>query len=136
MMSRVKRYVKYAPSIAAAGTLALAPLVAAAAATPSPAPSLDQVLAAPPSGFVEVTTGGLNGQFDAHRWATSVTSGSDASQTEATLTRDGFVDGYGKTWSQAAAGRGLVEGVMAFNGGQGARKALIAFEASTKADPH
>jgi len=131
-MCRVNRLIR-TMTAAVAGMLTMSPL-AAAAASPSPSPTLDTVLAAPPSGFAELTTGALHGEFDAHGWATTVTSGSDATATEATLKRDGFVDGYGKTWAQAGAGRGLVEAVMAFNGGRGARRALTAFEASTKAD--
>src|SRR5882672_4397404 len=132
-MSRVNRRIR-SLTMAAAGALALCPLPGAAAATPSPSPSLDTVLAAPPAGYAELTTSALHGQFDAHGWAAAVTSGSDATQTENTLKRDGFVDGYGKTWAQASAGRGVVEAVMAFNGGSGAHKALTAFEASAKSD--
>lgn len=130
-MSRVKRLLPILPT-ATLVALALSPVIATA--NPSPSPSLDQVLAAPPAGYTELTTSQLHGQFDAHSWATTVATGSDASQTENTLKRDGFVDGYGKTWAQAGAGHALIEAVMAFNGGQGARKALTALEASDKAD--
>jgi hypothetical protein len=130
-MSRVKRLL-YALPTAALAALTLSPAVATA--TPSPSPSLDQVLVAAPSGYTELTTSQLHGQFDAHGWATTVATGSDATETENTLKRDGFVDGFGKTWAQAGAGHALIEAVMAFNGGQGARKALTALEASDKAD--
>lgn len=133
-MSRVNRLLRTL-TIAAATALAMAPLSGAAAATPSPSPSLDTVLAGPPAGYAELTTSALHGQFDAHGWAAAVTSGSDATETENTLKHDGFVDGFGKTWAQASAGRGLVEAVMAFTGGSGAHKALTAFEASAKSDP-
>src|SRR5207245_7508841 len=56
-------------------------------------------------------------------------------ETEATLNRDGFLDGYGKTWASSSAGHAMVEAVMAFKGGAGARKALTALETSDKADP-
>jgi hypothetical protein len=131
----VKRQI-CASTIAAFAALALGPL-AATAATPSPSPSLDSVLAKPPSAdFAELTTGQLHGEFTAHDWATSNgTNSSNATETEATLKRDGFVDGYGKTWASSSAGHALVEAVMAFAGGSGARKALTALEASDKADP-
>jgi hypothetical protein len=122
-------------TLVAAGALAISPLFAAAASTPSPSPSLDKVLAAPPgSDFTELTTGVLHGEFTAHDWATTNASGSDATETEKTLTKDGFVDGYGKTWAQASAGHAMIEAVMAFTGGQGARKALTSLEASDKSD--
>ena len=130
-MSRVYRLLYSLPA-AALLTMTLAPV--AVAASPSPSPSLDQVLIAAPSGYTELTTSQLHGQFDARDWATTVATGSDATATENTLKRDGFVDGFGKTWAQAGAGHALIEAVMAFNGGQGARKALTALEASDKAD--
>lgn len=129
-MSRVNGLLRAFP-VAALATLALS---AAAGASPSPSPSLDQVLVAAPAGYTELTTSQLHGQFDARGWATTVATGSDASATENTLKHDGFVDGFGKTWAQPGAGRALIEAVMAFNGGQGARKALTALEASDKAD--
>lgn len=130
-MCRVNRLI-YALPAAAVAALALSPLTAAATASPSP--SLDQVLAAAPSGYTELTTGGLHGQFTAHDWAITNATGSDATETENTLNHDGFVDGYGKLWAQAAASHALFEAVMAFSGGQGAHRALTAFEVSTKAE--
>src|SRR2546421_8820787 len=112
-------------TLAAAVALATSPLAGAAASTPSPSPSLDKVLAAPPgSDFTELTTGVLHGEFTAHDWATTNASGSDATETEKTLTKDGFVDGYGKTWAQASAGHAMIEAVMALTRGEGAREAL------------
>src|SRR5437879_12729982 len=85
-------------TLAAAVALAISPLSGAAAGTPSPSPSLDKVLAAPPgSDFTELTTGVLHGEFTAHDWATTNASGSDATETEQTLTTAGVVDGHGKT---------------------------------------
>ncbi|TMC52521.1 MAG: hypothetical protein E6J20_11330 [Chloroflexi bacterium] len=126
----------YTLTIAAFAALMLWPLNAAAA-TPSPSPALDSVLAKPPgSDFAELTTGQLHGKFTSHDWATSNgTSGTSAAETEATLNRDGFLDGYGKTWASSSAGHAMVEAVMAFKGGAGAKKALTALEASDKADP-
>ena len=76
-MCRVNRQLQ-ALAAAAIATLALTPL-SADAATPSPSPSLDKVLAPPPSSdFAELTTGVLHGQFDAHDWATTNSTGSAA----------------------------------------------------------
>lgn len=129
-MTRVNRLLHAFPAV----TLATLVLSSAVGASPSPSPSLDQVLISPPAGYTELTSSQLHGQFDAHGWATTVATGSDAAATENTLKHDGFVDGFGKTWAQPGAGRALIEAVMAFNGGQGARKALTALEASDKAD--
>jgi hypothetical protein len=119
---------------AAICAIALAPLTALAA-SPSPSPSLDTVLAPAPSGFAELTTASLHGEFTAHDWAVNA-SGASAQETESTLNRFGFVDGYGKEWSSASLRRGLVEAVMAFSGGSGAKKALTALESTDKADSH
>ena len=79
-MCRVNRQLQ-ALAAAAIATLALTPL-SADAATPSPSPSLDKVLAPPPSSdFAELTTGVLHGQFDAHDWATTNSTGSAATET-------------------------------------------------------
>src|SRR2546421_1976209 len=129
-MCRVKGLIRTL-TLAAAVALATSPLAGAAASTPSPSPSLDKVLAAPPgSDFTELTTGVLHGEFTAHDWATTNASGSDATETEKTLTKDGFVDGYGKTWAQASAGHAMIEAVMAFTGGPGGPEGL-----ASPADP-
>jgi hypothetical protein len=127
-MARVKRLL----GAAAACALAMLPLMSPAA--PSPSPSLDSVLAAPPSGYAEVTTSPLNGEFNAHQYAVNA-SGVSPDQTESTLRKEGFVDGYAKTWVSASPRRALVELVMAFTGGAGARNVLTALERSDKADP-
>lgn len=128
-MCRVRRTATVLFAVAAA----LAPLTALATSRPSP--SLDTVLAAPPaSDFTEMTTSPLHGSFTAHDWAALSGSSSDAQQTEATLNRDGFVEGFGKTWRQPASGHTLLEAVMAFSGGRGAQSALSGMEASDKAD--
>jgi hypothetical protein len=112
--------------------VALMPLVVAA--SPSPTPTLDTLLAAPPSGFQELTTSTFHGSFSAHDYAT-VSDPTKATAIEATLTHDGFVGGYGKTWVQQAATHALLEAVIAFTGGHGARDWLTAAEAGDKSDP-
>ncbi len=131
-MSRVMRLNRPAALVAA---VAFAVLPASAAAGPTPSPSLDTVLAAPPgTDFNELSTSPLHGKFTAHDWANLSNSSSGAAQTEATLNRDGFVDGFGKTWAQATSGHALIEVVMAFNGGRGAQSALSGMEAADKTD--
>jgi hypothetical protein len=131
-MCRVNR-LKYAAAIAGGAIFALAPVTAGA--TPTPNPSLDMVLAAPPgSDYSDLTTSPLHGKFSAHDWASLSGTGSAATETEATLNQDGFVDGYGKTWRQQSSSHTLIEAVMAFSGGRGAGSALTAMEASDKAD--
>jgi hypothetical protein len=115
---------------------ALTPLTVSA--TPSPSPSLDTVLAHPPTDFTELTTSTLHGEFTAHDWATSNSSGSGGvspTETENTLNSDGFVDGYGKTYVQTSQTHALIEAIMAFKGGQGAKSALTSLETSDKSDP-
>jgi hypothetical protein len=120
-------------AFAFAAAVAVAPLTVHA--TSSPNPSLDTVLAAPPSAdFAELTTSILNGKFTAHDWAALSGDSNGAAQTEATLNKDGFVDGFSKTWSQASSGHALIELVMAFSGGRGAHSALSEMEASDKSD--
>lgn len=112
--------------------LALCALLAAA---PSPSPSLDTVVAKPPSSdFSPLTSGTFHGSFTAHDWALNAT-GVSATETESTLNRNGFVQGYGLVWASNTQRRALVEIVMAFAGGQGARRTLTALEASEKRDP-
>jgi len=118
----------------AAALAAVVPLTVSA--TPSPSPSLDSVLAKPPSSdFAELTTGTFHGDFTAHDYALNAT-GATAAETETTLVHYGFVAGYGKEWASTASRHALVEIVMAFTGGQGARKTLTALEKADKADTH
>jgi hypothetical protein len=122
----------YAIACAAA---ALMPVIAMA--SPSPSPALDTVLASPPAAnFVEAdktTPGVLEGAFDAQAY---VANGNppNAAQVQATLQRDGFVAGYGRTWVQRATQHVLVEAVLAFSGGDGAKRWLTASELADKAD--
>lgn len=104
------------------------------AATPSPSPSLDTVLLAPPSGFVEVSTALLHGHFTATDYA-STADASKRSDIVATMQRDGFVDGYADTWVSQASQHVLFGAVLAFTGGHGARNWLTAAEAADKTDP-
>jgi hypothetical protein len=128
-VTRLRRQAAFAFAVA----LAVAPLTVHA--TSSPNPSLESLLAAPPSSdFAELTTSPLNGKFTAHDWATLSATSNGAAQTEATLNKDGFVDGFGKTWAQASSGHALIEAVMAFSGGRGAHSALSGMEASDKSD--
>ncbi|HSS60977.1 MAG TPA: hypothetical protein VLK30_05930 [Candidatus Limnocylindrales bacterium] len=124
---------KHLPSMAAAAAFGLLPLSAGATATPSP--TLDTVLAAPPSSdFNELTSSPLNGKFTAHDFATLNGNSTAATNTENSLNHDGFVDGFAKTWTQASSGHGLIEAVLAFAGGRGAKDALTGLEAGDKAD--
>ena len=96
-----------------------------ALATPSPSPSLDGLLAPPPAAdYIEATPGGaglLEGPFTSHDWSLLAASGTEATRTETTLDRDGFVAGYGRTWVQRGTRHVLIEGVFAFNGGNGSK---------------
>jgi hypothetical protein len=131
-MSRVN-LLKYPAAICVCALLVIAPIEAGA--TTSPSPSLDTVLIKPPAAdFSELTSSPLNGSFTAHDFAALNANSSAAAETEATLKKDGFVEGYGKTWAQISSGHGLIEAVMAFAGGQGARNALTGLEQGDKAD--
>ena len=127
-MSRVNRLI-YALTIS---FLALAPVTAAAAATPSP--TLDKLLLAPPTGYTALTSSAFHGSFTAHDYAVASDS-TQATEIEKTLTHDGFVDGYGETWIHQASQRAMVEAVIAFTGARGAKNWLTAAEAGDKADP-
>ena len=112
--------------------LAVAPVTVAAA--PSPSPTLDTVLAAPPSGYTELTSSPFHGEFTAHDYA-QASDTTKATEIESTLNHDGFVDGFGKTWIHQASQHALVEVVIAFKGAKGAKSWLISAEAGDKADP-
>lgn len=126
-MSRVNRLV-YALAVFAT---ALFPLSVAAA--PSPSPSIEQTLAAPPSGYTQIHTGTLDGHFDPHSLAATYSAG--AAEAENTVIHDGFVDGYAMTWHQQSPPRDLIEYVVAFRGGRGASSWLSYDEAIAKSDP-
>src|SRR3954471_5586420 len=127
-MARVKRLIK-AATIA---LFALAPMTASAA--PLHSPGLDTELAAPPSGYAELTSSPFHGLFTAHDYA-QASGSSKADQIEQTLNHDGFVSGFGKTWIHQASAHALVEAVIVFTGAKGAKDWLISAEAGDKSDP-
>jgi hypothetical protein len=102
-------------------------------ATPSPSPSLDTILAAPPSGFTGLTTAFLHGHFTADDYAANADA-AKRSGIVATLNRDGFVDGFSNTWVSQSSQHVLIEAVLAFKGGKGAHDWLIAVEEADKKD--
>jgi hypothetical protein len=115
----------------AAAAATLGPLSASAA--PSPSPALGAVLAAPPAGYTLISTATYHGQFDATSYASQF--GTSTLEAGITLIHDGFVDGFGMEWNQRSTGRGLIEFVIAFEGGKGAKSWLGYEETATKAGP-
>jgi hypothetical protein len=117
-------------------TVALAPVTVAA--SPSPSPVLSSVLApAPSSDYVEADATSqsvMEGSFTAQQYATK-TSAPNQSQVQASLERNGFVAGFGRTWVQRSTQHVLIEAVIAFNGGLGAKRWLAAAQLSDKGDP-
>jgi hypothetical protein len=113
--------------------IAAALLPLSVSASPTPSPRLDTLLAAPPNGFTELSPATLHGRFDAHDYAASYQS--KAADAEDAMRRDGFVDGYGMTWLQKSTGHVLVEFVIAFEGGRGAKSWLDYEEAPDKSHP-
>ena len=102
----------------------------AASAAPSPSPSLNTILAAPPaSDYVQDTesSGSPLGDFSVAEYV-SFLQPENPTDTEATLNQDGFLSGFGRSWTQQSTNRGLVEIVIAFQGGSGARKWLASAE--------
>lgn len=125
---------RFLGAVASMLTAALLPLSAAAATTPSPSPPLETTLARPPSAdYTELTTSALHGRFTAQDWASGATTAMPL-DVEAMLAHNGFVDGFGMTWTSASTQRGLIEVAMAFTGGKGARAVLVAQEAADKAE--
>jgi ABC-type antimicrobial peptide transport system permease subunit len=120
----------------AGAVLALVPLAAEASVNPSPSPTLDKILVAPPSSdYLEATSnksGLIEGPFDAAQYATSMSS--NPAQAQATLVTEGFVSGYGRNWVSLATQQVLVEQVVAFTGGDGAKLLLARVEVADKAD--
>jgi hypothetical protein len=105
--------------------------VSASAATPSPA--LGTLLATAPAGSSRVTSGPLQGQLTATSYAQQYQS--KALEAGITLIHDGFVDGYGLEWFMRSTNQDLVEFVIAFSGGKGAKDWLGYMEAADKSDP-
>jgi hypothetical protein len=109
---------------AAAGIVLLA--APAAAASPSPSPTLGSVLVSPPaSDFVTFNQyfTAVQGDFDALQYIVFLGWG-NPSTTEGTLHRDGFVSGFGRSWVQPGTTHILLELVVAFSGGAGAKSWL------------
>ncbi len=106
---------------------------AGALAEATPAPSLDGLLAPAPAGYAAATSGSFHGRFTARDYASSYKETAVAAQ--GVLERDGFVDGYGLTWTQRSTGRVLLEFVIAFKGGSGARDWLAYEKASDLSHP-
>ena len=123
-----------AAAAAAVTALWLSTLAVSAASSPSPSPSLDRMLAEPPSAdFVEDTesSGTPIGAFDLATYVESV-GAADSSATARALKDDGFVAGYGRSWTSQRSNVGLVELVVAFAGGHGARTWLSTAESVAK----
>jgi len=120
---------------AAVAACALIPAGGAAAASPSPSPSLDRLLASPPSAeFVADTesAGTPIGAFDLGTYAESV-GPADPTAARTALRDDGFVAGYGRSWTAQSSNDGLVELVVAFAGGRGARSWLATSASEARA---
>lgn len=120
-----------------AAVLVLPASTAMAASSPSPNPHLSQILAEPPStGYVELashTPGILEGPFDAGTYASI--GGLDMQSTITTLAQDGFIAGFGRAWVQQSPSRVMVEIVVAFTGGNGAKKWLEQSQLADMTDP-
>ena len=111
-MPPVKRAV-YGVAVA---VLALWPVSAVAAPTPSP--SLQSILAAAPSAYTTAVNGPFSGNITAAAFAESW--GQDSAQASSELNTDGFVAGYGILVGDRATGRIMEEWVLAFTGQSGA----------------
>src|SRR6266702_3628674 len=123
-------------TVAAFAAVSMLPASTAVAA-PNPNPHLSQVLAAPPStGYVELashTPGILEGPFDAGTYASI--GGIDMQSTINTLAKDGFIGGFGRAWVQQSPSRVMVEIVVAFTGGSGAKQWLQQSQLADLTDP-
>jgi hypothetical protein len=112
---------------------------AIAFAAPTPSPGLDGILIKPPgTTFKEqpkAAPGVVEGPFDAAKYA-EVTSAPDAAATAGLLAQNGFVGGFGRTWTTTGSAHVLVEAVMAFAGAKGATAWMRLSETADKADPN
>jgi len=121
-----------------ADAFALISSAALIAAAPSPSVSLDSVLAPPPTASYSPDTEGNGtpvGAFVTTEYASYVSAGG-ASSLATALTRDGFVAGYGASWTEQTNGRALVELVVAFSGGKGARTWLATAQAAARSSDY
>lgn len=105
---------------ATAFLLALWP--ASVTAAPSPSPSLQSILLAPPAGFAATPSYPYQGHMSALDFA--ATWGPDTPRGQSLLATDGFVDGYGMAWTQKSTGHQLFEFALAFTGASGAEQWL------------
>jgi len=116
---------------------AFALLPATVLATSSPSPALSTILAPPPkTDYKEASTTNttlLEGQFDAKTFVTK-TGASNPDAVLQTLNREGFVDGYWRTWVQSGTQHVMIEVAIAFGGGAGAKRWLGAAELAAKAE--
>ena len=123
-------------TVAALAAVSMLPASAALAA-PNPNPHLSEILAEPPStSYVEVashTPGILEGPFDAGTYASI--GGLDMQTTITTLAKDGFIAGFGRAWVQQSPSRVMVEIVVAFTGGNGAKQWLQQSQVADMTDP-
>ena len=97
-------------------SVAVWPVMAAAAPTPSP--SLQSILAPVPAAYSTPVKGPYAGQITAAQYAQAW--GKDSANAQSELATDGFVDGYGLLLADTASGRVMAEYVIAFTGQSGA----------------
>lgn len=122
------------PALASAIAAVVAMLQPAGAlAAPTPSPGLDGLLAAPPAGYAVAASGSFHGRFTASDYVASYRETAQAAL--GALQRDGFVDGYGLTWTQQSTGHVLLEFVIALKGGSGAKDWLAYEKASDLSHP-
>jgi hypothetical protein len=124
-------------SIGLAAILLLQSAIALAAPTPSP--GLDGILLKPlATGYKEAPKSGpglLEGPFDSAKYAEAIAA-SDIAPTKQALDRNGFLSGFGRSWTSSPTGHLLVTAVLAFSGAKGATAWLRQSEAADKADPN
>jgi hypothetical protein len=106
-------------SVTAAGITILVFAPSAGAASPSPSPSLGTVLVAPGGQYAEIPSGQGDGPI-----ATAADYAGTDTQTLSELQRDGFVQGYVRTWIDQGQKHLVVEEVIAFGGHRDAGKWL------------
>src|SRR5437879_3653035 len=98
---------------------------------------LSSLLAQPPTtsyvALASHTPGILEGAFDAGTYASI--GGLDMQTTITTLAKDGFIAGFGRAWAQQSPSRVMVEIVVAFTGGSGARQWLQQSQDADMTDP-
>src|SRR2546426_430540 len=122
-------------ALAAVTAVSLAPV---AAVSPSPSPSLGTLLAAPPASNYVVDTQAfmrVEGAFDVAEYVNFLAP-SNPSDMETTLKHDGFVSGFGRSWAQQGTTHLLLEIVVAFSGGTGAKSWLAASQAADSSNQY